>query len=487
MKREERETFPAAWLLLPLAALWVVLLLAHPGLPRGVAPGWTVWFDQSHYLDQALQIARGAIDPKGFFYPPLYPALGALAIKLGVSPTFAFQPVDLLCFLVFALAFVRTAERFVAPVVAVTLFVATVCARPIVEHWVVPWTTTPAATLVALLIYASCAAARVRPIVIGLLLGLLATTRPLDAMPAAFLVLVRLPSLLRDAEAPRLDTLAKLAFGTLVPVLALVAFDLAVWGNALGDYYRLADGSRPGLSPATAIGKFVALWTDGSSFGLPHETMLAHEPWLFLGLAGCALALVAGSNALAAIAVALVLHVLAYAAFNDLTPANLFRYGLVHYLKWTYPYFALLAVATPFAAARNGRAAPALAALLAAIVVGCAGWHMRNVPVAVAHDEAALRITLAGDKADAIDLDGATLHSPSWDLVGVTKDGASLLRGREIHATAWQDHTRFIFTRPIQPGELVVPLDQLDLRGEPAARAQRQHLGLRWPVWLQVD
>jgi hypothetical protein len=44
-----------------------------------------------------------------------------------------------------------------------------------------------------------------------------------------------------------------------------------------------------------------------------------------------------------------------------------------------------------------------------------------------------------------------------------------------------------VLVRPLRDGELTVPLDQLELRGTPAARAQRNRLGLRWPVWLQQD
>ncbi|MDB5364907.1 MAG: hypothetical protein JWM77_834 [Rhodospirillales bacterium] len=487
MRRDGVEKFPAAWLLLPLAAFWVTLLLAHPGLPRNDAPSWAMWFDQSHYLDQALQMARGAIDPDRFFYPPLYPALGALAIKLGTPAAYAFEPVDLVCFLIFALAFVRTAERFVPPVVAVALFAASVCARPIAEHWIVPWTTTPAATLLALLVYATCAA-RVRPIVIGLLVGMLVATRPLEAVPAACLVLVRLPALLRQAEAPRLATLAKLALGACVPVLALAAFDLAIWNDALGGYYRAQDGAaHVALMPMTAFAKFVTLWIDGSRFGLPHETLLAHEPWLFLGLAGCALAIVSGSNALAAIAVALLVHALAYASYVDLTPANLFRFGVVHYFKWTYPYFALLAVAAPFAVWRHARIVPGAVAILLAVLLGCAGWHARSTPVAATVDESVLRIALPAHDVDAVDLDGVSLRSFTWDVAGAAKDGVLLPPRRALHGVAWPDHARLVLVRPLRDGELTVPLDQVELRGTPAARAQRNRLGLRWPVWLQQD
>lgn len=488
MRRDQQERFPAAWLLPPLAAFWVVLLLAHTGLPHGNAPSWMQWFDQSNYYDQAQQIARGAIVPDRFFYLPLYPALGALAIKLGTPVAYGFQPVDLACFLVFALAFVRTAERFVPPIAAVALFALSVCARPIVEHWVVPWTTTPAATLLALLVYASCAAARVRPLAIGLLVGLLATVRPLETVPAGILVVVRLPALLRQAEAPRLQTLAKLALGAAVPLLVLAGFDLAVWGNLAGGYYRLpGGGAQQGLLPATMLSKFVALWSDGSPYGLAHETMLAHEPWLFLGLLGCALALVSGSSALAAIAAALLLHALAYATFVQLTPANLFRFGVVHYFKWTYPYFALLAVAGPIAVARNARPVPAVLASIATVIIGCGGFHMRNIVVPVTTDEPWLRVALPESRVDTLDLDGITLRSAIWDVRGVRRDGAVFPFNRAPQGIAWPDHARLVFARPLSGGEIEIPLDTIELRGTPTARAQSWRLGLRWPVWLQAD
>ena len=85
--------------------------------------GWWGWFDQGEYLKESKAIADYNFDPRNYFYPPLYPALGAMFVKL--NPMHAFAIIDLICFLVFVYYFLSTARQFIGWNWAVAIFIFT--------------------------------------------------------------------------------------------------------------------------------------------------------------------------------------------------------------------------------------------------------------------------------------------------------------------------------------------------------------------------
>ena len=143
-------------LLWVLAALYLLVYFGHPALP-GNNPafplGWWGWFDQGEYLKAAKAISRFDLASSNFFYPPLYPLLGAIFVV--VNPMHAFAILNMACFLLFAHYFVSMAARHIGWWWAsLILFLTFVSPNNIVLYiWAEPWTSSLVSAIFAFLLF----------------------------------------------------------------------------------------------------------------------------------------------------------------------------------------------------------------------------------------------------------------------------------------------------------------------------------------------
>ena len=173
-----------------LAVLYTAQYLGHPSLPGNNVQnpaGWWSWFDQSNYLKSATALAHGDLTPDQHHYPLGYALAGAPF--MWVSSVHPFFFVDLISLLLSLTAFVSVARYCgVESRWSSLLFVLAVAADPVLfEQWVVPWTTTPIAAAVWLLlaVAASHMAGQRRPFLLGLIAVCLPILRPSDLLLAA--------------------------------------------------------------------------------------------------------------------------------------------------------------------------------------------------------------------------------------------------------------------------------------------------------------
>ena len=377
-----------------LAAVYTLRYLADPALPgsHASAPlGWWGWFDQSMTLRSTRALVEGTLDPAEHYYPFGYALLGA--VFYAVTPGHAFFLVDLLSLLGALAGFVALARRLgLAPVLGAPLFGLSLLGTPLLfRQWVVPWSTTPTGGFMWVLM-ACCAAwldGKRRPFAAGLLMMAVPACRPSDLLA----VLPCLGALLwadRRARPGRRADWLRLAAGAAVVAGPVVALHLAVHGLTKNGY--LVSSGLVGFTLDDLGWKAFVLLLEPQPWFADGQGLLQRAPWVALGLAGFAPALVRGQKDRMLGAV-LLAHLVLYVSYVDLLPPGLWRFLHVHYFAWAVPGYALLAALLLRDLARPGWPRGIAGASVAAVAVVLG---LRVVPAAAADGEAAKAVDFAG-------------------------------------------------------------------------------------------
>ena len=377
-----------------LATIYTLRYLADPAVPGNQATnplGWWGWFDQSMTLRSTKALVDGNLDPAEHYYPFGYALLGAL--PYAATPSYAFFIVDLLALLGALAGFVALSRRLgLVPLLAAPLFGLALLGNSLLfRQWVVPWSTTAVGGLMWVLL-ACCAAwldGRRRPFVIGLLMMAVPMCRPSDALA----VLPCLGALLwadRRSRSGRLADWFRLVAGAALVVTPVAALHLAVHGFA-GNSYIVSSG-LVGFTLDNLGWKAFVLLLEPQPWFADGEGLLQRMPWIALGLAGLAPALMRGQKD-RMLASVLLVHGVLYISYVDLLPPGLWRFLHVHYFSWAIPGYALLAALLLRDGARPGWPRRIAGASMAAtaIVLG-----LRVVPTPAAADQPAKAVDFAG-------------------------------------------------------------------------------------------
>ncbi len=348
--------------------------------------GWWDWWDQGKYIESARALAAGALSPDRHWYPLGYSLMGAPFTRW--SQGHPMLPVNLASLLLCYAGFLAFARRVgVGRGWAAALFlVAAAGSRMLFEGWIVPWSTTPAAALIWLLLATAAGhmqGAR-RPFLVGLLAAAIPLVRPTELVLAVPCVLAVIASDLwrppargqlagsgrpEDgnlrggwARARRVRDLGLLALGGL---LAVVPYGLLHWR-----IYGL--GPSPYMAMSTGVGftlhdfgwKAYTVLSDPRAWFLDGRGLLWRAPYAALAVAGLAVAWAHGRAAVL-LAALTVVHSVLYLFLRG--PA---ADGAVAVLQR-----ALLAMgaARPGGAGLLGGAGPAAVAPGAAVPAGARG------------------------------------------------------------------------------------------------------------------
>ncbi len=349
------------YILLFVAIAYITLFLHTtyaPGNQFDTQPlGWWAWGDQGTYLRNARHILQWEF-PQEFWYPILYPALGALFLPLFPGHPYFF--INLICLLWFSYVFLRITCRNFHIGWGVFILYATIICRPqILEQFVVPWTTTLcvaflSTTFLALIWMDDIEQGHRKTLspwmifVVALSLGLSVATRPQDAIigliAAIFLFFKWLQLKKKGTAVPGWASLLSLASlgGIIGPILyfghrylisqsfeALYAFN----GTSIFDIFPLADIPE----------KFISLWLNGYDlYGQTNSGLVFHYPWLFLGLSGLIWIVIKGDFPTRALATAIFISFFfIYTPYFDLLPTGLWNFLNFHYFIWAFPYLGL--------------------------------------------------------------------------------------------------------------------------------------------------
>ncbi len=381
-----------------LTWLYAVAYLANPDLPgnSAAAPaGWTAWWDQSHSMTSAMALAHSHLSAELHLYPLGYAVLGAVFAP--TMPMHAFFFVDLASLLIAFVAFVSVARRCgMAPLWGCVIFILAVRGdRVLFDQWVIPWSTTPTAAVLWVLL--AVAAAHMegvrRPLLLGLIAACVPLLRPTDSVLA---VPALVGCLLVDLRHRRLhwrDPALAVAGAALV-VVPYGALHVAIYGWRLSDY--MTHSADIGFTLHGLGWKAYVILLDPRDWIGGGMGLVPRLPWLVLGIAGLVPAVRRPVPAM--LAITLLIHAILYLAYVDLLPSGFWRYKNVHYWVWAFPGFALLAVLlVRDALAPAGRWLP-IGAVVAVVLLLC----VRLEP----------RVARPGESVDALDYQ---LPTPGFD------------------------------------------------------------------------
>jgi hypothetical protein len=349
-----------------------------------IYPAWLGWADQGHYMESARAWAALNFDPSQHNYPPGYALMAAPWVFM--TPANPFLLPDLLLTLATLLLFVRLC-RFMAPdwrrvdaAAAFCFVIATVPGQRAADLWAEPWTTTAAAPFLLFCLLMALKFAE-NPgwralVALGLAAGIGAMVRPSDAalifgVSALFCVAISISA--RHGARRVAATGAVLAGAFLIGLLPFAATHWLVHGFSAGRYVggSVARGLEWRLIPL----RWVTLAVGPRPLFPQGVGMVVVFPWLLPGFGGMAYAIAAQrGRALAAnmlVAASLCLYWLVYLAYRDLHAYGLWRYGNVHYFKWTLPLLAFWAVFLARGFFRPGQRWVAAASLAGAVLLFC--------------------------------------------------------------------------------------------------------------------
>ena len=338
----------AGYLLLAMVA--VVYAIAYwssplcPGNKPSHPLGWWEWSDQGHYLKMAAALAQLKLGPDVYYYPFGYPLLGAAFWRM--MPLHPFFIPNLLLVLATACVWWRLARRLFNPLSAIllaTLFVAT-HGPLLAKTMVIPWNTLPSQCALLAGIWVLLTERNPRGV---LWLALLAAgcylMRPIDAAcfaPMLIYAVLRLPDWRSRITS---GVVGMLVVFTAVVLVASV--NLHVFGQ-LQTPYEQGTWKQIGFFSYPVSYKVFWVLIDGSP--LFHETtpgLFFRYPWLLLALPGAIFWIKReGPVALAAL-LAVSSNWLLYLNYNDFLPSDIYRFTLIHYLAWSFPFAALLTAA----------------------------------------------------------------------------------------------------------------------------------------------
>jgi hypothetical protein len=470
-----RRLLDLRWVMALVAVIYICTYFAYPATPGNNPHGhpidWWEWHDQGEYLKAANAFLHGDLSKDQHTYPPLYPAVGAIFLTWSSGHPY-FLP-DLLCWLWFVFAFIRFADRYVPRWSGLALlFGTTIINYEILENYVIPWTSTLSMALLATgilgLVWLQDAQEGKRKhisgwqmFIVAISLGLLAATRPADAVVGGVLGLALVIGywLARRNAAANLPApgrflqLVVIGFAT-GPAIYLI-FNKVVFGNPLGGYIKIQRGI--GFFPADFSEKFVSLWLDGKLYGENNAGLTEHYPWLFLSLAGFVWALLRGDALLRVAALSIGLLFALYIPYGELLPVSIWRYNNIHYFKWTFPFLALFAwllVKQVLEGWRRRKGWMLSTTLLIVIPALLLSLHLAiNVKQLQGTSEPgrAMRFELPDGAVDFIDFKGLSGEYNQIDLGEhrVLLDGRELKRGYNYRTLPIGSDVRLLFIRPV--------------------------------------
>jgi hypothetical protein len=460
-----------------LYALYYFANYAAPGNSVQYPLGWWGWFDQSQYLASTRNLLARNLAPDGHWYPLLYPVLAVPFVRYWSMHGFFF--LDLICLFAAYAGFLSFARRVgVGSLAAVPIFLITTFAyASIGQTWVEPWTTTLSAALIWGLL--ACAA-RLLPdqdvwrgwhlLALGLLAGSLPLVRPTDAVLSAIVVLFVLLSGLRG-RVLRVRHLGWLMLGGAMILLPYAALHLRIYGFHATPY--MAGGKAIGFAFSRLGWKTYLLLIEPHPWYPQGEGLLARFPWLVFSLAEIVLIAVSRQRRQAQAALILLGSMIVvcwalYFAYVDLLPANLWRYNLVHYLKWSLPGLGLFAWLFMLRVWQSPRWQYGLTV---AVIIGV--LSIRVVPTPAAPDENAEMIQYA---APPQGFEKTLLHD--WQF----HDALGYLGPFGARAVPDSQGLRVLAQRRAVTGVLTWTDGSADLNGPAIRWAAR--IGLGYPCWL---
>ncbi|MCC4300245.1 hypothetical protein [Aurantimonas coralicida] len=408
-----------------------ILYSPVPGNSNEFPLGWWGWFDQGQYLTAATAFLNGDFTHSQHFYPPLYPFLGSLFLRLSKSHAY-YLPNLALAFGYFAVLVMLFGRYIGWWSAAAWGLVGMLAFNPFRLQWVIPWTTTLGAFLIICALFLldryvrrrnqdswTTGAAMTNAVLFGLVIGLQAPLRPADlalVSPMAVIYAVHLVYALLSADrSGRQRALAAIvggAAGFSVPVGLTLLFNSVTYGSIAGGYFSTvaAIGFDPRMLPDRLFSHLLASQV---FFGEQDADWLSVIPLVFAATVFLPIALFTGPIVMRAAAAAACVQFVIYFSYSDLLPTGTFRYFNIHYFKWLAPialciafYFLRQSFSWDALEKRQGRTAVAAGLLLVGVVSSVDARQDLRPAASIEREGQQITIDLGDEIIDFVDLVG---------------------------------------------------------------------------------
>ena len=312
--------------------------------------GWWGWWDQSQYLKSAAAFSVGNLDPSQHWYPLGYPLLGAVLFK--IAPTHAFFFINLASFVGFGLLLILLARQWGLSgwVGVIAILIGAVFPFVLSEQYVIPWTTTPTATLYAgfFWIYGRIIIRGISPerlTLMAILAAMVMVIRPVDILalsPAVLHTTYQAVCLYKSGEDARLLAIKSMTYGLIAggSILGLyLILHVAIYGFHFSEYMRIS--SKIGFDLSIIPFRYCMIFSDPRDFFGKGTGILERYPLMNIGLFSLVYTTLFWRRFFG-ITTAIWVTFGLYLAYIDFLPSGIWHYKNIHYFKWIFPFLVLL-------------------------------------------------------------------------------------------------------------------------------------------------
>lgn len=394
-----------------------------------------------------------------------------------------FLPVNFICFLMFSHFFIlyfrsaistagAAAVLALALIWPLRLYVPHTVDLPMFSQFVIPWNTNPVAMAFLAIFLVSHnmdkSRSRWRDYLIGFLAGFIVSLRFVEAVPLIIPGLFYAYWRLFKQRAFANVLVAVIGAGTALLPFTILTF--LIHGDMGGEY--LATSGQISLSTSDLHERAAAIFVDaGPQFNEPGIALLDLQPWLALCIP-FSIYWIAANWRMAVLPVGTAtMAIIVYLSYNDFSPLNIFRFGLVHYLVWTLPVLAAAGISGLVLALRSGAWKGAGLAALAGLVVGNLGVSLQPMPLSelsVSQGDVLGEVTYQmklsrPQEIDAIDLRGAS--ASDWAKLTLSEvalhidDGPPLKLFRDYRMFATPEGIRLLTNSHIRGQTITLRVD----------------------------
>ncbi len=466
---------------------------ALPGNNLVYPEGWWGWFDQGQYLREANAFLHHDLNPNNYFYPPLYPILGAAFIALGLNQH-PFFFTDGIAYGIFASISFAIARRYFSVLWSAAIVLITIVFnKNVLDNFAIPWTSSVTCVayagsfaILAFQVNRDKKSGTLRQIVLSstlmaLLFGLVVLTRPVDAAvaPIFFLSLLYINSTSIQSGSfnwvAALQTSGILGSIFLLAIVALLVFNKWIFHAYFGGYFN-STVTENGYFPSELLPKLFTLLRDGYTVNLEQgSSVTTHFPWMLLSGLGMVYAFVRRDLLLCVISVVILAQLCLYAPYGDLLPNGMWRYHNIHYFKWMFPFLGILALYALKETFTISKITKKNRLVLYLLLITSIRYSTATTEIADVKEPgpATIALTMPKARTDFIDLSGLTgsFTSIYFGAHQLSVDGKPLVKVKDFRMLPAPWGVRIIFNQPIDAHKVVLKGDSsLEFSGHYLAR-----------------
>ena len=449
--------------------------------------GWFGWWDQGQYYLSTRSFCNFDLSAKNHWYPIGYSVLAVPFCNLTENNPFFL--VNLLCFILFYIYFYKLGKQYLNQYLVFSIFLFSLLLPyvltvphiqivPLFIQFVYPWNSIPVAAIYAFVIYKSASngvsLSGKESVVIGGIVGLLAFLRPVDVFPLVIPMLFLLYKISQENS-----SIKKFSFGCFGFIIIVVSFTLLTFlihGSLISEYVEVS--KNIGFNFFALGQRFYSLFIDSTTiYDSVENPLFRILPWLYVAIPLFFLWPIFDFKNAGPIVGAVLLSWVLYLAYNDLIPTNAFKYNVIHYVVWSFPYILLGAVIVLFDSIRSRKKFIFAMTLVIvfALAIGSIKLKYRTIkstsPTVVGECASGVKLSYnnAGQKIDALRLINLNFRKDldyNVEKIEMMIDGVLSKNFQNYRLIVNNGSLNVAFANSVSPDKIEICLDSIRFGGE---------------------